>query len=478
MPGMPYQLPPNSTQQAPQSGGFTLLRVAGACLALVSILLALVGLILHQNNLSLALAALVVLFGLRVFLLWVGAARPAPDRFAPARQQIWQNETLRPGAPTQQVQNGIRQPLPVPQYAMQQILSNQTTHVPPVYEENHYQYGGPSAIPFSSPTQQVLAPTPAPAYNMPPTFGRYQDSSLSQQAAQPAGVFFPSYIPIDQDPIFALDHPQFCERCFMLPKEGEPLVECQDRYALNGEQRCYAVADGVGGSFVSGPWARMLAQGFVEHGGIFGEKEDFFYWLETCGQEWLRWMQQRWAPTMNTLRMLNGDSPGDWSEDISQGAQSTLIGCTFLRSVEPNGQQSMHAHVFAVGDGEFLLFRPNPSGGWGLVIGFPFLNPNEFDSRPDTLVSLPRADLIERSWQQHKTIRVPVFPNDVVVLATDALAKWLLQQVQLNTGACNRLLALADVSAFEAFIRHAVPHGQIDDDDLTMLILPISSMLR
>ena len=68
-----------------------------------------------------------------------------------------------------------------------------------------------------------------------------------------------SYIPIEQDELFQLDLPTTGEYVLYLPKEGEALVECQDRFALNAHRRRYAVADGVSGSFAPGPWARIVA---------------------------------------------------------------------------------------------------------------------------------------------------------------------------------------------------------------------------
>lgn len=64
---LPY--PPSAKPGAAEN---SLLRVLGGILAFLSILLALLGLILHQRVPDLILAAIVGLFSLRVFLLWLG----------------------------------------------------------------------------------------------------------------------------------------------------------------------------------------------------------------------------------------------------------------------------------------------------------------------------------------------------------------------------------------------------------------------
>ena len=63
---------------------------------------------------------------------------------------------------------------------------------------------------------------------------------------------------------------------------------------------------------------------------------------------------------------------------------------------------------------------------------------------------------------------------DRLVLASDTLAKWLLGQVQ--QGNANRwmpLLTCEDAGEFEQQIRNEFYIDHIEDDDLTMLIIPI-----
>jgi len=274
------------------------------------------------------------------------------------------------------------------------------------------------------------------------------------------------YIP----PIFEVDPPVGNVQCFILPKEGAPLVECQDSYALHAEHRCYAVADGVAGSFVPGTWARIIAKSFVERNGTFLNKEDFQAWLVECSQQWHRWLANRWLPTMHAMSKRNRDSYSDWSNDIRPGAQTTLIGCSLLSQREQQGAATA-VSVFAIGDGQFFLFRPNTS--WNLVEMFPYSDTDEFGSRPDTLVTVLRTDLLERAWAQRKTKLCKVSPGDIIVLASGTLAKWLLTQVQQHTDRWKPLLSGITPAEFEQYIRTEFHNHRIEDDDLTMLIIPI-----
>jgi len=280
-------------------------------------------------------------------------------------------------------------------------------------------------------------------------------------------------VPIDQDELFQLDAPVNGVLCFMLPKEGELMVECQDRYALNASQRCYAVADGVAGSFGAGPWARIVSRSFVKHGGNFVNPDEFKQWLITCSQEWQQWMENRWVPTMNAMRARNGDRPGDWSNDIRLGAQTTLIGCSLYSSGAIRKSANI-ARVFAIGDGEFFHFRPNIAGSWDLMQAFPYQQSSQFGSRPNTLMTMLRPDLMEHTWMSKQTLElVSVKPGDRIVLTSDTLAKWLLTQIEQQTNLWQPLLDIKELHNFEEYIREELHQGHIEDDDLTMLVIPV-----
>jgi len=76
----------------------------------------------------------------------------------------------------------------------------------------------------------------------------------------------------------------------------------------------------------------------------------------------------------NALRERSGDRHGNWSDDIRQGAQTTLIGCSLLSYAEQQNTSNV-VSVFAIGDGEFFLFSPNTKDGWDLVETFPYTDP-------------------------------------------------------------------------------------------------------
>ena len=463
----PSSLPPgqSATGKAP-------LRLIGTFLSLLGMLLAILAIFFHASIADSLVAMLIGLFSLRVFFLWFGANK--------MENEVRPGNTLQPTASW--AVEGTHQPSndAYPAEVAQQSANGQAHMLSAQYlqYQQQQQYQRYQQSPSSPQYAPIEMPAPA-VYALQPAFtpaGAYihrPAPTIVEAYQQPVRPSQP-YVPIAEDAMFDLDRPGANECCFILPKEGEPLVECQDRYALNSSSRCYAVADGVAGSFVPGPWARTIAQGFVGCGGEFASKDDFQHWLADCSDRWHSWMEERWVPTMNALRERNGDPPGDWSNDIRQGAQTTLIGCSLHRGPDINDVSTL-VQVFAAGDSEFFHFSPTGNGGWKLARAFPFTDPAEFNARPHTLVSLPRADLLERAWLRRKTMLINVYPGDRLVLASDTLAKWLLGQVrQGNASRWMPLLTCEDAGEFEQQIRNEFYIDHVEDDDVTMLIIPIS----
>src|SRR2546423_2230914 len=71
---MPYY--PSSFPFKANRSGNGLLRVLGALLSLSSMIFAAVNIFFHQSTLGLMISVIVALFGLRVFMLWLGARVP------------------------------------------------------------------------------------------------------------------------------------------------------------------------------------------------------------------------------------------------------------------------------------------------------------------------------------------------------------------------------------------------------------------
>ena len=125
MPTLPY---PPSTR--PDAAEHPLLRVLGGVLTFLSLLLALLGIILHQHVPDLILAIIVGIFALRVLILWLGAQPQHHQPMAGRSSREWVRYPVQsppyasglpasfasPDSPTQPL------PLPVPEQHLSQSV--------------------------------------------------------------------------------------------------------------------------------------------------------------------------------------------------------------------------------------------------------------------------------------------------------------------------------------------------------------------
>lgn len=437
----------------------------GMSLSIISIMVLLVIIIRTHSYILVVISLLISIFALRVLILCYGAYRAASARVQDRTDRMQQEQDV-PALTGGQVEATY---VPV-QSQLAQISSSL-----PVFGQHSgpplahaAMTPAPSAFQAQEPSMQsqtVQYSSSTPAYALRESYTVQQPMEDAAQA--PSSMAH--YVPIEQDELFQLDQPQAGEHFLFLPKEGEPLVECQDRFALNASTHCYAVADGVAGSFVPGPWARIIARNFVNHGGVFRDQNDFQEWLRMCSQQWYTWMQQQWVPTINALRQRNGDKPSNWDADIEQGAQTTLIGCALSMQAI-----SMYVvNVFAIGDGEFFLFRQNEAGEWKPIHAFPFLDIDGFGVHPQTLVTVPSPTLLERAWMQQKTATISAISGDRIVLASDTLAKWLMTQMQQQNTKWTLFLHSTNNTELEQYLRDELHNNRLEDDDLTMLVIPL-----
>ena len=246
---------------------------------------------------------------------------------------------------------------------------------------------------------------------------------------------------------------------------------------MHNENRCYAVADGVAGSFVPGPWARIIARRFVERNGKFVNKEDFQTWLVDCSQQWQSWIENRWVPTMHATHASNTNP---------MGIGKTTGGMIYNRA---HKRRSLAVRWFPTPSSTTCLHQRRSL--LSAIVSFSFSapitaavmkSPRHFHTptltssalRPDTLDTVQRTELLERAWVRRKTMNINVFSGDLIVLATDALAKWLLMRVYQNSNKWLTLLSSNSAAEFEQRVREELHNGLLEDDDLTLLVIPIA----
>ncbi len=271
---------------------------------------------------------------------------------------------------------------------------------------------------------------------------------------------------VGPDPLFTLPATG-AARAFILAKEGEPLARCQDFYAADPVQRVFAVTDGVSTSFLPRAWASIIARAAVRAPAALHEEAAFLVWLAECRAAWHAWVVNRWLPMIHAQQTARGEVPTDYRNLIHhKGAQTTLIAC----QVTPELDAGVRVDLVAVGDAVALHARQTDEG-WALLTAFPIADPTAFGTQPGTLPTSSDPVWQARAWADLRRMTLTASPKDVILLATDTLAAWILRDPSARIA---RMLALPDAAAYATLIAQERQSGTMHEDDMTLLIVPLA----
>lgn len=223
--------------------------------------------------------------------------------------------------------------------------------------------------------------------------------------------------------------------CLHVPKAGHTADEYEDAAALACDDwpAYAAVADGATESAFARIWAEQLAAGATDAGVTTAEA--------------LRAELPAWQTAWRGAVDARTDAlPWYAAAKAADGAFATLLACT------------LHAEGTwqALSVGDCALFHVRDGA---LLASWPVDDADAFTNRPALLPSqpiaaVPDAETTSGRWQ----------PGDVLVLATDAAAAWLLR-----TDPARALSLTAD--AFADAVADARTTGTLRNDDTTLLRL-------
>ena len=122
--------------------------------------------------------------------------------------------------------------------------------------------------------------------------------------------------------------------------------------------------------------------------------------------------------------------------------------------------------LFGIGDTNMFLVKKNEITGKLDVVGWPVTSVESFTDRTNALFSL---DNTSQGIPELKEFNVK--RGDIVILATDALAKWILEYYNLGQRPWSKILKNKnDIANFIDKLRYT---NKIDDDDTTCIIIRI-----
>ena len=240
------------------------------------------------------------------------------------------------------------------------------------------------------------------------------------------------------------------ETSFSLPKRSEKTN--QDAIAISPDERVFAIADGVSQAPFSQIWSKKVVNKFIK------KPLDISDLNEQKIKDWL------------------ADIRKEWRTEIDQGKASELIldlakkeggATTFLGMIiQKKKKKRQKLQLFGIGDTNMFLVKKNEITGKLDVVGWPVTSVESFTDRTNALFSL---DNTLQGIPELKEFNVK--RGDIVILATDALAKWILKSANLGQRPWSKILKNKnDIANFIDKLRYT---NKIDDDDTTCIIIRI-----
>jgi len=231
--------------------------------------------------------------------------------------------------------------------------------------------------------------------------------------------------------------PSVVYRTHAVPKAGGEAGDYEDAaaVAVDGVPACAAVADGATESVFARAWAKRLVRGVVQ---------DATTTPEAFAEAVPTW-QEAWAAD---ARGRAGDRPWYVAAKAAEGAFAAVLGL----SLHADGRW----RAVAVGDCCLFHLRDETH-----LQSWPFEATDAFTNRPALVPSteareLPSPDAITGTWQ----------PGDRFLLATDAVAAWLMNEDPVPVGTL-------DAGAFQEHVESARADGSLRNDDATLLVLDL-----
>lgn len=255
---------------------------------------------------------------------------------------------------------------------------------------------------------------------------------------------------------------------FITPKPGNRPNECEDQSRVAYPYNAFsaspsgvnlarlAVCDGASESAFAQLWAATLAQQFISSPPDLAR-------LDYRGlMQWLAPAQQRWYERVPWERL-----PWHGEAKAREGAFATLLGLQFQAA--PGRSPGLCWQAVAVGDSCLFLIRDGR-----LVLSFPMTGAAEFGNTPPLVGSVAAAN--SGLPRQLPKVSGQCAPGDLFLLATDALAEWLLREYGAGREPWRELLSLQTPAEWEEWLAAKRSARQIKHDDTTLLIIPTSPM--
>lgn len=242
---------------------------------------------------------------------------------------------------------------------------------------------------------------------------------------------------------------------FSLPKVGETEQNIQDRFASSSDGSLVALSDGAGSSLYPSQWAEILVNGFCQSG------DGAIATIQQSHREWLKPLQEEWRQYY--LAKLTDPNRKWWQggSQLKNHGAATFLGFQ-LSYTEGSAEGQWQA--LAVGDS--CLFQRKRDSDDFLV--FPVQHSQLFKGTTQCFASLPEYSSFEPKFTEGS-----YGMGDSFLLATDALAQWILADRERQGEQWKNLFSITESAVFSQAIAQLRDERKIKNDDTTMVLINI-----
>lgn len=256
-------------------------------------------------------------------------------------------------------------------------------------------------------------------------------------------------------------------------KSGSSVEECEDaaycwqsgEAGLDSAGRAVAslyaaVSDGASESLLARDWARLLVRDAVESMRLAGG--DWWRELPTFVRDLMERTALHWDAFLaryQAERAARG-RPIAWYEQpgLEKGAFATVLGAEIRATVLEDGTTRWFWYAFALGDSCLFQLREGR-----VVESFPVRTVEEFGITPQLLGS--RNHDVELVAERMRVAWGELLPGDELLLATDALAAWLLAGTPTDLPAFDAF----DQQDFAEWVDDQRARARMRNDDVTVV---------
>lgn len=232
-------------------------------------------------------------------------------------------------------------------------------------------------------------------------------------------------------------------RLLRIGKKGEAKTTSEDAGAGNDTARVYAVADGATRSFLPGPWAQFLVDAACASG--LPTKRELTRWLAGPREQWRE-------------RQAEAAASGAWWNNQGRRGAATFCGIALEYK-----NDLVEWSAVTIGDACVFVTRENR-----LLRALPLESSDAFNSNPRCLFSTPSDPEPEITiWNDNDNTTT----EEVFILATDALAKWLLQRHEAGKPMWNRISQIVSEDELLQLVDQERDANRMENDDITLLVV-------